>query len=1151
MAKIKLHNPHLAENSSFGNFVVESLATDPTLTGIASSGRIWFNSTEKKLKGAFLDGAGTAVDLKYLADAADITTINNSITNLENQVDGNIGDLTSLTTEAQDTVVAAINELGTEIGTVENLSTTATSLTTAVNELDTELGTITAVAMGTTADTVSGAIAEHQADIGEVTSLSTTATSLTTAINELDTELGTITAVAMGTTADTVSGAIAEHQADIGEVTGLTTTSKVVVGAINELDAELGTITAGAMGTTATTVSGAIAEHQADIGEVTSLTTTSKVVVGAINELDALQGNDTLSTTATTLTAAINELDTDKVEKIDITGATVGSSTAIPVITYNTQGQITSTTTATIDITLQGVTDLGNTSDNAIVLADGVDGTTAGLTADFLTTANAVTAGSADISGTLDVGGATTVGTSETNADLTVYGNETVTGNVVVQGDLTVSGTQVIVETEILKVADNIITLNNGIGAVDPTENAGLEVDRGNDGVLTFLQFNETSDTVQIAVWNGVDAFTMVDVATSSDSADIQSELDSTQTSLGFTDTVYSPSNSNYIAGSTVTADIDLLDSNLKRVEDGVGVWGSLTTTSKVVVGAINELDGVQGNDTLTTVASTLTAAVNELDLHANNIYDAIGSYVTEDAAVIAISGTNYMDGQTTVSLSLGKLDTELKRVEDGVGVWGDLTTTATTVVTAINELDGEVGVLSGLTTTATDTIVNAINEVDLHANNLYDAIGAYVTEDATALVITGTNYLNSDTTVSAALTTLDSTLKTRADAINTAAGISSDAYTASETSNYLTASDFTDATLAENLFNADLLLDAKIKSIADNTDGNIGDLATLTTTEKGTLVGAINELDALQGNDTLTTTGSTLTAAVNELDAKQGNVALTTTAQTTTGAISELDAEIGVLTGLNTDAKGTLVAAINEVDTHANNLYTAAGSFLSTDATAFVITGTNYLNSDTTLTAALTTLDSTLKTRADDINTAAGIASDSYTASETSNYLKAADFTGATLDANLFNADVLLDAKLKSTIDVLASTTATEGSGLVGYSGYTEDDANIVSPTVEITAGTVEAAITDICESVNLKIHEIENRYVKGEVADVDKSDVYTIAHNLDTSFVDVSVQVYDPDELVWRFDLVVVEVVDSNTVKISLAGGIAYQIRYVIHGY
>jgi hypothetical protein len=61
-----------------------------------------------------------------------------------------------------------------------------------------------------------------------------------------------------------------------------------------------------------------------------------------LNELAAAIGDD--ANFAATVT---NSLAT-KVDKINITGATVGSSTQIPVITYNAQGQITSTTTTAV-----------------------------------------------------------------------------------------------------------------------------------------------------------------------------------------------------------------------------------------------------------------------------------------------------------------------------------------------------------------------------------------------------------------------------------------------------------------------------------------------------------------------------------------------------------------------------------------------------------------------------------------------------------------------------------------------------------------------------------------------------------------------------------------------------------------------------------
>ena len=49
-------------------------------------------------------------------------------------------------------------------------------------------------------------------------------------------------------------------------------------------------------------------------------------------------------------TTALNTAISTKVDKINITGATVGSGTQIPVIVYNAQGQITSTSVASIDL---------------------------------------------------------------------------------------------------------------------------------------------------------------------------------------------------------------------------------------------------------------------------------------------------------------------------------------------------------------------------------------------------------------------------------------------------------------------------------------------------------------------------------------------------------------------------------------------------------------------------------------------------------------------------------------------------------------------------------------------------------------------------------------------------------------------------------
>lgn len=56
----------------------------------------------------------------------------------------------------------------------------------------------------------------------------------------------------------------------------------------------------------------------------------------------------------------------------------------------------------------------------------------------------------------------------------------TVKGSLTVDGDLTVSGTTTTVNTETINLADNIIELNSNVGANNATQNAGIEVNRGN-----------------------------------------------------------------------------------------------------------------------------------------------------------------------------------------------------------------------------------------------------------------------------------------------------------------------------------------------------------------------------------------------------------------------------------------------------------------------------------------------------------------------------------------------------------------------------------------------------------------------------------------------------------------------------------------------
>ena len=128
-----------------------------------------------------------------------------------------------------------------------------------------------------------------------------------------------------------------------------------------------------------------------------------------------------------------------------------------------------------------------------------------------------------------------------------------------------------------------------------------------------------------------------------------------------------------------------------------------------------------------------------------------------------------------------------------------------------------------------------------------------------------------------------------------------------------------------------------------------IGTLSNLTTTEKTNLVGALNEIAAIVGNDTLTTTAQTLTSAINELDAELGTItadAMGTTATTVSGAIKEnvgaikaVSDDLGDVSTIDVEVSSgvkadTAVAAINKLKTLVDDAQSAGEVTIDTSAT-------------------------------------------------------------------------------------------------------------------------------------------------------------------------------------------------------------------------
>lgn len=76
--------------------------------------------------------------------------------------------------------------------------------------------------------------------------------------------------------------------------------------------------------------------------------------------------------------------------------------------------------------------------------------------------------------------------------------DDTMSGNLTIQGNLTVSGNTTYVNTEEILLSDNIITLNANFVGSNPTQNAGIEVERGDED-NAILQWNEANNYWEIA----------------------------------------------------------------------------------------------------------------------------------------------------------------------------------------------------------------------------------------------------------------------------------------------------------------------------------------------------------------------------------------------------------------------------------------------------------------------------------------------------------------------------------------------------------------------------------------------------------------------------------------------------------------------------
>ncbi len=233
----------------------------------------------------------------------------------------------------------------------------------------------------------------------------------------------------------------------------------------------------------------------------------------------------------------------------------------------------------------------------------------------------------------------------------------------------------------------------------------------------------------------------------------------------------------------------------------------TISTTSNDLVGAVNELDTLQGNVSMGTSASTVTGAIKEHDLELGTI-------------TAAAMGTT----ASTVSTAISELEVEIDTLNTKVEPAQALTTTATTLSDAVNELDALQGD-SAMGTTAT-TVTGAIAELDSDRDSLVSYTGVY----GTALTTTATNLTTAinehDAEIGAAsLDTSATTLRGAINELHTEVG-------------------------------------AAIGATHNTTTGNIGSSLNL-------LDSAVGNLDTLNATDVPAAGHNNLVSAINEVAAR------------------------------------------------------------------------------------------------------------------------------------------------------------------------------------------------------------------------------------------------------------------------------------------
>ena len=234
----------------------------------------------------------------------------------------------------------------------------------------------------------------------------------------------------------------------------------------------------------------------------------------------------------------------------------------------------------------------------------------------------------------------------QVGSSLQVNSTATFSNNVTISGNLTVSGTTTYVNTATLNIADNIVTLNADVtGATAPSENAGLEVNRGSSANVQ-LRWNETTDS-----WEQSNAGLSVYYKLLANNDILDSLVSTSITVAASANSVKAAYDTAISQGSTAYSNATTYASNATNISSGTlntaRLPAQVNVSANLNIGAFGTTNGVNIQNTAIIVGNS-TANVT----HAYNLLQASNATSTANLSPVDLKIGSAIVNSTVVTIT-------------------------------------------------------------------------------------------------------------------------------------------------------------------------------------------------------------------------------------------------------------------------------------------------------------------------------------------------------------------------------------------------------------------------------------------------------------------------------------------------------------------